>query len=54
MVGHLTGGLKDRIIANRIQRAYQSVRERLGDNSENTWDRYMKKVEKILLEEVKL
>ena len=36
------------------KRAYQSVLERLGDNSENTWDSYMKEVEKILLEEVKL
>ena len=48
--GHLTGGLEDRIIAYLMQRAYQSVLDRLGDNSENTWDRYMKEIERILRE----
>lgn len=50
--GHRTGGLDDRTIASLMQKAYQSVLDRLGDESENIWLRYMKEAAKNLFDGV--
>lgn len=46
--GHRTGGVNSKIVASLMQKAYQSVLDRIGDDSENTWERYMKEVAKNL------